>query len=135
MLLHPNRTFTTVIQGAVFGTELTKNYDCTLSLLPARATDSTDFTASNIAATQSGENTFELTFTGKDDSGEEEVRAKATINVSGDTATATVVSIDEDDNTTQLAMSGSVEKSGNSIETFDLTTTDEAQSLNCSVTQ
>ncbi len=76
-LLHPNRQFVTVIQGAVYSQELAQTYaDCSLTI----ASDEAEaiYTASDVEAGQASDTTVTSTFTAKNDSESVETSFTAT---------------------------------------------------------
>lgn len=130
-LLHPNRSFTSVIEGAVFTSTLAgTTYSCELTL----PTTDAPYTAS-VSLGQVADNEITLSFTSETllDSSETapKVTVTANLTVSGDTATGNVVTDLEDGETTSNSVTGTATHNGDALSGFSVSAED-GTALDCS---
>ncbi len=130
--LHPNRTFTTVIHGAVFPTDLVATFDCTLALTDTDGVV-TEYEASDVTSGQTGSDTLTLSLTeaASIDDSENTIDATATLNDAGAGSTGTLVTT-KGDATLTHDVTGTITKSGGTVTAIDFTSSDGLATLTCS---
>ncbi|MCO6431696.1 MAG: hypothetical protein J5J00_12630 [Deltaproteobacteria bacterium] len=130
-LLHPNREFTTVINGAVFSSNLSGTLDCTLTT-GLNGDNSVEFVANSISTAQSSNNSFSISFDADSVTGGHEVVFSSTINVNGDEAQA-ALSIAQNGAPAAIVQSeGEVEVDDGALQSISLSSTDGDVALECS---
>ena len=126
-LLHPNRQFVTVAQGAIYASDIASTLNC--SFTEGSDATSTPFTKDGITIAQSGPESVSITFTGTNTAGDtKEVAATATFV--GGVATGNI-SLDA----TEIPVTGTVTKSSSgSVQSLALSAVDATTpvSLDCS---
>ncbi len=139
-MLHPNRQFTTMIEGAVFGNNLGATLDCTLTLpaatggTPAPGEDPDVFTESSVSTLQTGENTFTLGMTKAQDASNTEslaLHTAVTVNLSDNTAQGTLV-ITRDGEESSKPATGKITVSSGNLSGLSLTSSDGTTIMSCS---
>lgn len=137
-LIHPNRTFTTVINGAVFANTLGKVYDCTLTL-PDDKDSAVEYIAEEIPSSQTGPKTIYFAFLGTSDEPNKQATARISLQLgAGATLTETGVasaSIEQDGKTLNLALSGALTRQGDAIQSMELTSASGEEKLSCLASQ
>lgn len=139
-MLHPNRQFTTMIEGAVFGNNLVATLDCTLTL-PAQsegtagAGDTAEiFTESNVTTSQSGENVFSVSFEDASDASGSKTASldtTVTVNVTDNSAAGTLV-VDREGEESSVAATGKITVTAGNLSALTLTSADGNSVLSCS---
>lgn len=129
--LHPNREFTTVINGAVFAAELSTVLDCTLTT-GINSENTIEYVANSVSLRQNGNSTVSIEFDTHSTPSGHTIEASGTMTVS-DTQAATTLTIIEDGKDPQaVALSGEVVKEDDGMSSFNLSSADGGVSLNCS---
>ncbi len=122
-VIHPNRQYSSVVQGAVFASTLANTYaSCTLSL-------DQDYVASDVQSSQSAANSISLTFDGIGDS-DEHADTTASLQVSGTSLSGTL-NVTVAGAQTSYAVSGSAVLDGTKISSFEGTNADGDVSISC----
>ena len=134
-VLHPNREFTTVLEGAVYATNLTAVLDCTLTL-PASGNNSEEsdiFTESEISSAQTSSNQLSVALSKaeRDDSAET-VSASASITLTSGDAVAGTLSYTRSGETRTVATEGSVTLSDGRLSELSVHNADSSVELTCS---
>jgi flagellin-like hook-associated protein FlgL len=127
-LMHPNRQFTTIIEGAVFANSISGTLDCTFST-DATSDTPIDYSASGVSLTQAGSDSVTIKFTG--DSGDGTANLDFAVTVNGTKATATGTSEISGTNTS-YSLSGTNTTTNGAIEALDLKSSDSKIELSCS---
>ena len=125
--LHPNRTYTTVIQGAIFGEDLTSITSC--SLTTTEGEESSTYNSTSLTIAQSGQTTFEISFSGKSES-ESEIQASGSFSVSDGQASGTI-STTQDDETVTTDLTGTATKEGDKLTSLSLSSSDSSLTIEC----
>lgn len=134
-VLHPNRRFTSVINGAVFNSDLIAELDCTLTrttLDDEGNEEITSFVANNVATTQPGDNQVGVDFETNDITDTEEIVASGAFTVTGTQATGPLTTTDDDDLTTVTTMNGTATVEENTLTNLDVSSDDGLLTLRCS---
>lgn len=132
-VLHPNREFTSVLNGAVFASNLSRLLDCTLTT-GINGDDTEEYVENDIAAVQTGNNSFTFSFESDSVSGDHSVEFSAAVTVgSGDSASADLsIKTDKQDKKNSRA-DGEIERNeGGEITSLTLTSNDGDTSISCS---
>jgi hypothetical protein len=130
-IMHPNRTFTTVINGAAYANELVATLDCTVTL---GTDDSAEmFVANDVGTIQEGNNSFTLAFEAADESKDEKITVSTVVSTTDSTASASL-SITRNDTLTVTNVTGELVKNedGVGIDSVELSSEDGNTSLDCS---
>lgn len=135
-LVHPNRQFMTLIQGAVYGTEISGSLSCNLTITDASTENSTAkvYVAESVQATQTGNNAFTLSFeSSKLESGEgaDTVKLDASLSSSGNTASGSITST-LNEQATVKAVTGDIEVTDGAVKSLSVTSADGLTKLDCS---
>ncbi len=129
--MHPNRVFTTIINGAVFSSNLNASFDCTLTT-GINSDDSIVYISNNTSIEQSGNSSVSLSFEAESTPDGHEVSASSNISISGTEATGTIV-IEEDGNEARTVnVTGTVEQTDSKLTSLSLTSTEADVTLSCS---
>ena len=128
-VLHPNRSFTSVIQGAVYGTQLGATLKCTLTS-GADGDAPVAYAAEDVNIAQTGNNTISLSFKGSEDADGKTSDVSASLTIDGETATGSV-NYTEAGNSKAMIMSGSATMSSNALSAFSLSSVDSSVELVC----
>jgi len=138
-LLHPNREFTTVMQGAIFENNLGATLTtCSLAISAAQTGDGTStdkkiYAATDIQVSQSGNNQFSVSFTSsalEDGTEAETLTASAAISLVASKATGTITTtLNEETDTVDVTGTAKVGDSG--VDELAVQTTDGATQLEC----
>lgn len=131
-LIHPNRSYATAIQGAVFTHQLTGRFDCTLTL--SAKEEPIVFVANEVQSAQRGNLAFSIAFEGERQDGGETAAVEAPVMLSGTdskNASSTVL-ITRADVPQSIAMTGTVEVENETIKSFSLSSEDGETTLSCS---
>lgn len=133
-LLHPNRQFVTVAQGAVFGRDLGRTYDCSLTLSSVASGDSSSsvYVADGVSAGQVSNSDITLNFmTSLLDDGTEtnELVAAASLSFRGTSATGSLTTT-VDGRSVTTAVSGTTTGDG-TVETINVQSSDGLTKLEC----
>jgi len=126
-LLHPNRQFTTIIEGAVFASTLSGVLDCTFTT-DATLDSAIDYSASSVSITQSGSNIINLKFTA--DSGDGKANLDLAVTVTSGKASATGTS-EISGTTSSLTLSGTSTSANGALEDLQLKSSDSNTELSC----
>lgn len=130
-MIHPNRTFTSVVQGAVYENNLTKAYACTASLI-TEDNQVLTFSDTSVEALQTAGNVFSMTFNGAS-STNDTLDLTSTITLATDNkALYSELNLTYNGETTNLTGAGSAETDANRISAFELTSSDGTLTLRCS---
>lgn len=105
-VLHPNRQYISVIQGAVFATDLAATLDCTVTLGSGDSAES--FAGNGVSVTQTGNDSVALSFTAESltTGNDITVTANATVDDSSLSGSATIKKAD--DSTQKVDLTGAV---------------------------
>ena len=130
-IMHPNRTFTTVIEGAAYANEYVSQLDCTVTLGSDRSAKI--FVANNIDTVQQGNNSFSLAFEAEDESEEEKISVTAVVVTEGSNASSSL-GITRNDILTVTPVTGTVtaNDSGVGVKSMQLASEDASTTLSCS---
>jgi hypothetical protein len=137
-LLHPNREFTTILNGAVTSATptppTTAISSCTLEIVPEEGAELTVYVADTVTVTPGANGAFSLSFeTSKLDDGSQgdPVSATAEITVTDGDATGTLTtSVNGNEET--VGISGSAVVEGDSLQSIDVKPETGATTLSCS---
>jgi len=132
-LLHPNREFTTVIEGAAFATNVGTTFSCSLAKPGTEPDVSLIYVDSKASVTQTGNNSLTLSFSSStlDDGTEADaVTANASISVSDQTSSGELT-VNSD---SAVAVSGTATSSNGSITAFSVQSEDQSLDLTCEAT-
>jgi hypothetical protein len=126
-VLHPNRTFTTVINAAVFASSLDAVFDCTLTRTADGAKQT--YQANGVNAAQEGSDSFTLSFDAKNDAGDS-ISVLAAVTTAGTSANSTL-SLTQSDETQMVGVSGTIERQNSALTSLSLASSDGATALSC----
>lgn len=131
-LLHPNRQFVSMAQGAVYATDLSSTLSCTLSeqTLDGELATINDFTNQSVSVTQSGESAITLQFvaTGAETLSDNTREVSASLSLeTGDTSNGTVT-VDSNEPT---VVSGTVVNPSSGISDISVGNEDGSVTLTC----
>jgi len=138
-LVQPNRTFTTVINGAAFANTLGKVYDCTLTL-PGEVNSgdgvsSVEYLAESIPSSQTGPASIYFAFLGVSEEPPKQATARVSLQLAASTATTergvASASVENDGKTLNIALSGPITRQGEAIQKMDLTSASGNEKLSC----
>lgn len=130
-VLHPNRSFPTVLNGAVFSNDLVGTFNCRVTFSPNSDNEAT-YRVNDVKSTQSGNNSFALTFLAKNSENGDQIQVAAVVSNDGTGNGSSDVRITRNDLTQTHAMSGTVASNDDSqIESFNLATSDKAIEFAC----
>lgn len=134
-LLHPNRQFVTVAQGAVFARDLGVTYNCALTLgaVSTGDSDGTVYVADGVTAGQLSNSEVSLNFvTSVLDDGTEadELTAAATLGFSGTSASGTLTTTINGTSST-VNVTGTTDGDNGTVESFEVQTSDGLTKLEC----
>ncbi len=137
-LLHPNREFTTILNGAVTSTgptpPATAISSCNLEIVPAPGAELTVYVADTVTVTPGADGNFSLSFeTSKLDDGSQSdpVSANAEFTVVNGTVSGTLVTSVKGNEET-VTISGSAVVENNSLQSLEVTPETGATALSCS---
>lgn len=132
-LIHPNREFSTVIEGAVFATNLVTTFDCSLTI-PGEDEDSTLFTESNITSGQSGNETIVVTLSSaRGENGAKTLTSSSSLVVnSSDSSARGSLSYTLDGSQVTLPVSGSSVFTSGNLQEISVSSDDGETVLECS---
>lgn len=132
-VLHPNKNFTTILNGAVFATNLRARLDCVLEIAGG-ADESAEYEASQVEILQAGDNLISLSFTGKDSSGENSAQVQATLTISGvdNEKAAGSLTIDTSGTPQTVQAAGTVEYANSALSGLEVSSDDGNIALTCS---
>jgi len=128
-VLHPNRHYTTVINGAAFAADLIGTFDCTLTRGADEAAEV--FTAEEVTTSQSGNGTFTLSFTAEDAESDATASVSAEVSVSGNEAMSTLA-ITAGGIPSTVPVSGKVVLSEGQLTELALSSSDGNTTISCS---
>ncbi|GEM_PF-5665402 len=127
-LLTPNRVYPTVIQGAVFETDLTAKAACTVSIESADLEEeATEYRAPSADLIQSSSSSMNVSFTATSDDSSLEV--SGVLSVSGNSVSGSL-STTQNEETVSRSVAGTFEKDGDTISSLSVSA--ENFDLNCS---
>jgi hypothetical protein len=130
-LLHPNRQFTTVIEGAVFGNNLIATLDCTLTVPGTSDTDM--FTESSVTTGQSANNALTVSMNGAaNETNSEEVTAEAALTIQEDNSLAGTFSYTRSNISKSVAVTGTATIASGGLTAFSVASSDGDTTLKCS---
>ncbi|MBX7138828.1 MAG: hypothetical protein K1X83_12700 [Oligoflexia bacterium] len=130
-ILHPNRQYSSVLEGAVFTSSLSgESLSCSVTLTYDDASEHV-FSAENVSATQSGNNAVTVTFEGSEDSSGDKATPNLTLTISGETATATGTITKNSDTPSEVSLSGSAVLTEGALTSFSVSSTDQATTVEC----
>ncbi|RIL11643.1 MAG: hypothetical protein DCC75_01930 [Proteobacteria bacterium] len=135
-VLHPNRQYTTVLNGAVFASDLTASLSCTVNLFTVGddLSDGTTetFTQEEVAVDQTGENQVDLSFEAKDAEETSNITVASALTLSADKSTLTgSVDVTQDGETTTYTVSGESTFEDDSLQSFTASSEDDLLQLSC----
>ena len=129
-VLHPNREFTTVLNGSVFSSNLTSTFNCLLTQVSTESSKA--YGASDVSSNQIGNETTGLEFIGRDAESGEEVSVSATITVTGEAASGTVTTFRQGfPQTSNVSGTATKDDSGN-LASLKVQSSDGTTVLDCS---
>ncbi len=139
-MLHPNRQFTTVLNGASFASDLVQTLDCTLTVAADSEEVGSLYQANKTESAQKGNDTILLSFEALSEDEETEADVSATVTLASiptgesdetiDASAEATISIDGVDETSTLE--GSVAIEAGAISSVTLASEDETTTLDCS---
>lgn len=130
-LLHPNKSFPTMIQGAVFDSNLGNHLDCTV-LYGSTNSDQAMFVANGVSVNQFGNNAINLTFSAVRSDNDDSINATTNLTLTSGTANGDV-RITRNDLTTSHSMNGTYQTlDSGEVSGLSLATVDGELSLSCS---
>lgn len=131
-IVHPNRKFTTLINGAVFSGSLFGNLDCSLTL-NSTSEDPIDLSNSSVDSGQSSNNNFTLNFTGTDSDDGSEASISSSFNVNSDDSISGNITVVRDGLTQSFQTSGTISRdsSEGGLEEVDVSSSDGNTVLIC----
>lgn len=130
-LLHPNREFTTVINGAVFASVLTSQFDCTL-VTAANSDESIEYVANDVTTIQLSNSSFKISFKAESVDGDHEIEFSTTMTVEGDVVNGSL-SYSQDGETSKTAeIDGTPTVEDDELIALTLGSLDSDTLLNCS---
>lgn len=131
-VIHPNRSFSSVIEGAVFSSTFTGSLDCTVTQSVSADGTPETFTASAVQASQTGNDAFSLDFDATNDNGDtgHVVSALSVTNGKGNGSLTLTVG----GSPTTQTVSGTVTQAsaGGDVSAIDVAASDKSISLSCS---
>ncbi|MBX7143225.1 MAG: hypothetical protein K1X79_02125 [Oligoflexia bacterium] len=134
-LLHPNRQFTTIIEGSVYAVDLATNFDCSITR-PADSEDSVKlFTENGVNTIQSGNDTLSLAVNNAKSTGgglTATLNGSVVIKLSDYSATATLSYIEGSAEAVSLELSGSVTVQDGKLSSLSLSSADGETTVRCS---
>lgn len=131
-LLHPNREFTTVLEGAVFSSQLAATLDCTVVLKNSDDEETTTtFTSKDTDLTQPSESVVSLDFSAQTEADDESIDVTGPVTINDDNEASSTLSIVRDGETTSTAVEGTVTRDGGELTALELSSEDESVSLSC----
>lgn len=129
--LHPNREFTTVINGAVFASDLNTTFDCTLTT-GVNSDDSIEYIANDTTLSQTGNSAVSLNFETESTPEGHHVNAALSINIGESEADGTLIlKVDEETEKT-ISLSGELQKTDGKVTSLTLNSSDSDVALSCS---
>ena len=129
--LHPNREFTTVINGAVFSSNLARIFDCTLTT-QINSDDPRDYIANNISFDQSGNNSLSIGFEAHSTPSGHRVVLAGSLTISGSEANGIFSLAENNSPTRTVNLNGNADMSNGSLSAISLTSSDSDVALSCS---
>jgi hypothetical protein len=139
-LLTPNRTFTTVINGAVFETDLaTKLSSCTYTVSDKVTTQDEDsssrvYVADKITTVQNGNEGLTVSFTTsklQDGSEGDSVTVTSTLTIDGEKATGSISTVIAETPAAKVDVSGSAKSTNGAVTSFSVQSADTFTKLEC----
>lgn len=133
-LLHPNRQFTSMVEGAVFATNLSATLDCTLSVPASASTESAVFVESSVGVTQSGADSLSLALSkAKDESGSETIDANGSFSVNpNENSISGNLALSRAGKNSSHSLSGTTTFSNGNLSAISLASSDGEMTLVCS---
>ncbi len=128
-VVHPNRNFTSVIQGAVFTTALAQTFDCTLTLSAGDAEEI--YVQNGVQSIQSANNLFSISFEANRENGDGTVAVAAAAQVTGEDVVV-VAKLLKDEQQTQTELTGTATIEQGNLTAFKATSADGNTELSCS---
>ncbi len=129
--LHPNRVFTTIINGAVFSSNLNTTFDCTLTT-GVNSEDSIEYISNNTAISQSGNDAVSLSIDTDSTPSGHEVIATSTLTISGTEASGSIVIEEDGGEAKTVEVTGTAEKTDGKLSSISVSSADSDTSLSCS---
>ncbi len=134
-LIHPNREFSTVIEGAVFATNLVTTLDCTLTV-PATDSSSQDsdiFTEGAVTSTQPSSNQLGLSLNkAQRESGSETISAGVTLNIAADSSAQGALTYVRSGSSHIVATEGTITSASGKVTEISVANSDSSVELKCS---
>jgi hypothetical protein len=136
-LLHPNRQFTTVAQGAIFAQDLGRTYSCELMLsnVSEGGAEGSPYVADDVVANQTGNNSVSVEFASStlaDGSEVGAITASASIAFGSGTNASGTLTTTVDGRSQVSQLTGTSEAEDGAITSFDLKSADNLTTLSCS---
>lgn len=132
--LHPNREFTSVINGAVFDTDLTtpETFDCTLTT-SVNSEDSIEYVANAVTLQQTGNSSLSISFETDSTPEGHSVVLDGTITIDDEQASASLTITEDEGEETSVSLSGEAETAEDGqISSITLNSEDSDVALSCS---
>lgn len=128
-LVHPNRQFSSVAQGAIYPVDLTGTFSCKITV--AEGTGTSSFETSEAKATQSAPNRMTLTLA-KPLFGDADGKRSfsADLEVTGSTASGTI--LDAEGTSSSVSGTVSLDQTGSRVQSLDAAGTNSLPTLSCS---
>lgn len=134
-LLHPNRQFTTVIEGSVYALDLVTTFDCSITR-PADNEDSIKlFTEDGVSTAQTGNSSLTIAINNaKNTSGSlsATLNGAVIVKTSDNSASATLSYVEGSQDPVSLELSGSATLQNGKLTALSLTSADGETALRCS---
>ncbi len=137
-VIHPNRQYTSMIEGAVFEQNLVSTFDCTATLTKAAQTEDAEdtveeFVGNDIQTAQSASKTITFNFQGKEAASGDSLDFQVTLQINTDDSTASgSLSYTRDGETTSADVSGDVQlDDSGQLSSFTLSNDDSTVELSC----
>ena len=129
-IVHPNRNFTTVIQGAVFNSETVKTYDCESTYVTSEGFEYV-FTKDGVELTQTSDKTYSINMSATSSATENKLTLTGSISISQeDTASANLVASFED-SSDSYDLTGKATFNKNTLDSFELADSGNVLKLSC----
>jgi len=127
-ILHPNRSFTTVFNGAVFDNNFVRNVDCTVTV---QGESSTEYVANNVVLQQNSNSRFSMDFQASSLTDSDSLTLESEVSVNGSQASA-ILQIRQANTVKEIPVDGSVTMTDSRLTSISLFSDDGEYSLLCS---
>lgn len=132
-VLHPNRVFTTVINGAAFSSNLSGSYDCTLTTNANSEENSIEYISNDVTTQQTSNQAFTISFETESTPEGHSIELEGSLSSSGETLSGTLTLTEDKATPKSATLSGSLVKSeDDKVTSFELNSSDNSITLSCS---